>query len=86
MTLHKSGLTTDQRILLYVQEYNTVHQQSPSYREIAAGVGISLNGLQGHIESLCDKGYLAHNRQTSRSIRLIRPVAFVFDRKEAETA
>ena len=64
------GLTKRQReILDFVEEYIEGHHYSPSYREIMKHFGFSsLGSIYKHIHALKRKGFLASEKQCSRSI------------------
>lgn len=67
----KHRLTKKQaEVLRFVREYVAAHEYAPSYREIAAGLGVSSPAtIFEHIQSLKAKGYLDAER-AARSVEL----------------
>jgi len=57
-------------VLVFVRDFVATHGYSPSIREIAAWLGISLHGAEKHIEALERKDAIARTRGVARSIRV----------------
>jgi len=66
---------SERRVLEYIRRHlEENHYESPSYEEIARGVGLrSASNIQAHIEKLMAKGYLTKRRNSHRSIELTAP-------------
>jgi repressor LexA len=62
-------------ILRYILDYRQRRDVSPTFREIAEGVGLSLASAREHIEALKGKGYIAWDDRTARSMRIIKQEA-----------
>jgi SOS-response transcriptional repressor LexA len=72
------GLTRQQaRALDFVRRYANEHGFSPSFQEVAAGVGLaSKGGAKRLLDHLRDRGFISFAPRQARSIQLIeRPAA-----------
>jgi repressor LexA len=58
----------------FIFDYRKERDMSPTFREIAAGIGLSLSTVVAHIKALRDKRYLDWRYNAPRSIHIIRPV------------
>ncbi len=69
-----SGLTKKQHaVLLFIQEYISQHQHSPSFRDIQQHFGYSsLGTVYNHIKILKRKGLVSSDKQSSRSLKPIQ--------------
>lgn len=66
-------LTKKQQLVYnYISEYLKSHDTSPSYREVAAGLGLSsVSSVAEHIDNLVSLGALKRNPGASRSLEVI---------------
>lgn len=67
-------LTKKQRAVLdYIESFIQEHNYTPSYREIADGLGLSSpSTVHGHIQALCEKGVInTADDGSARSIELV---------------
>lgn len=66
-------LTKKQKLILdYIAEFSTTHDYSPSYREIAAGLGLSsVASVAEHINNLVAFGALRKVPGTARSLEVV---------------
>jgi repressor LexA len=58
-------------IVGYISNYRRRKGYAPTFREIAAGIGVSLSTAMAHLRALKGKGYIAWDYGTARSIRVI---------------
>lgn len=74
----KDRLTKKQaEVLQFIREFVAAHEYAPSYREIAAGLGVSSPAtVHQHVHTLKRKGYLGAER-AARSLELSRKVALL---------
>jgi repressor LexA len=56
----------------YIEAYRQKRDISPTFREIADGVGLSLATTMIHIQNLRDKGCITWEPKSPRSIHLIK--------------
>jgi DNA-binding IclR family transcriptional regulator len=63
---------TYDKVFSYIQRYSRIHQQSPSFYEIADGCEISLRTARKYVETLQEWGYLAHETGKVRAIRILK--------------
>ena len=68
------GLTQRQRrVLDFIASFVSEHGFPPTYREIAAHLGIrSTNGVNDHLRALERKGYVSRQNQSARTLRVLR--------------
>jgi SOS-response transcriptional repressor LexA len=59
-------------VLDYIEAYRRQRDLSPTFREIADGVGLSLTTVMAHIQALRDKGCITWEPNSPRSIHIIR--------------
>jgi repressor LexA len=59
-------------IYQFILTYREQKDISPTLREIANGVGLSLTSVAAHIQALGDKGYIAWEPKSARSLHIIR--------------
>lgn len=60
------------RILDYISEYTTLHEVSPSYREIMSAMGLSsVSAVAEHINNLVKIGAIKKVSGAARSLELI---------------
>lgn len=66
-------LTKKQTLLLnFISDYLDTHDYSPSYREIAAGLGLSsVSAVAEHIDHLVALGALKKTSGTARSLEVV---------------
>lgn len=66
-------LTKKQKeVLDYIERFIKKHSYTPSYREIATGLGLaSPSTVHGHVQALCEKGVINSEDGCARSIELI---------------
>lgn len=66
-------LTKKQRLMLdFIEQFNLEHGYSPTFREIAAGLGYaSLATVAGHINNLVLAGHLLKVDNAARSLELV---------------
>jgi len=58
-------------VLRYIQNFIKEHDYSPSYREIAEGVGCSSPAtIHQHVQTLKSKGYLDSEKDSARAVEL----------------
>lgn len=62
------------KVFSFIQQYQRLHQQSPSFPEIADGCQISLRTARKYVETLQRWGYLRHEKGKVRAIRILKPV------------
>ena len=55
----------------FIREYREKNGYSPSFREIAAGLGVSLTTVNYHLHRLRDEGKIQFNDKISRSVVLV---------------
>ncbi|MBM2293812.1 hypothetical protein JQX09_17935 [Sulfitobacter pseudonitzschiae] len=61
--------------LKFIRDFIDGHGYSPSYREIADGLGFAGQGqIEAILRSLRDAGYLKYRPRQSRSIELVSPI------------
>lgn len=61
-----------QRVLEWIREFTTQHHVTPTYREIADGMGYSSTSpIQHHVDILINAGFLAKLPHKSRSLHLL---------------
>ena len=65
---------TEEQVLAFIQGYQRIHQQSPSFPEIAAGCQISMRTARKDVERLQKWGYLSHERGKVRAICILKQV------------
>lgn len=59
-------------ILQYIRRFQRVHEYSPSYREIASGLGYtSVATVAIHIKNLIERGHLTKRENSSRSLEVV---------------
>ena len=70
----KERLITDKQIgiLKYIIQFKKDHPYSPTIREVADGMNITVKGAYDHITALIKKGYLSSTPNISRSIEVIK--------------
>ncbi len=68
MTLHKSH----QAVLDYIRTFLDERNMSPTVREIENAVGKSRGSIQNSLKRLQKDGYIAWNRNKSRTIRILK--------------
>jgi repressor LexA len=56
----------------YIEAYRQKRDISPTFREIADGVGLSLASVMAHIQALRDKGCITWVPKSPRSIHVIK--------------
>lgn len=68
-----NNLTKKQKLILdFITEFTTTHDYSPSYREIAAGLGLnSVASVAEHINNLVALGALRKSEGTARSLEVV---------------
>ena len=68
-----NGLTKKQTIILdFITQFITENEASPSYREIAAGIGLSsVASVSEHVDHLIEKGFLKKNPGAARSLEVV---------------
>ena len=60
------------RLMDFLQDFQNNHDYSPSYREIAAGLGLrSVASVAEHIDHLVQQGFLKRSTGASRSLEII---------------
>lgn len=60
------------RLMDFLQDFQNNHDYSPSYREIAAGLGLrSVASVAEHIDHLVQQGFLKRSAGTSRSLEIV---------------
>lgn len=57
-------------VLAFVCDFRAEHGYSPSLREIAAHLVVTLNAANGHVHALEAKGLIDRDEGVARSIRL----------------
>ena len=67
-------LTKKQKLMLeFIESFIVEHGYSPTFREIAAGLGYgSLATVAGHIDNLVLSGHLIKTENSARSLELVR--------------
>ena len=68
-----NNLTKKQKLILdFITEFTTTHDYSPSYREIAAGLGLnSVASVAEHINNLVALGALRKSEGAARSLEVV---------------
>jgi SOS-response transcriptional repressor LexA len=56
----------------YIEAYRRQRDISPTFREIAEGMGLSLASAMEHIQALRDKGCVEWEPKSPRSIHIIK--------------
>ncbi len=60
------------RLMDFLQDFQNNHDYSPSYREIAAGLGLrSVASVAEHIDHLVQQGFLKRSTGASRSLEIV---------------
>ena len=60
------------RLMDFLQDFQNNHDYSPSYREIAAGLGLrSVASVAEHINHLVQQGFLKRSTGASRSLEIV---------------
>jgi repressor LexA len=62
-------------IYQFILDYHQKRGHSPAIREIAVGVGLSPSTVMAHIQALRDKGYIAWEPNSARSIHVVKQEA-----------
>lgn len=71
-------MTTNMRILLFIQTYTEVRGCAPTIKEIAAHVGYaSVNTIWWRLKTLERKGLIVRKPFGGRAIGLVKPIARV---------
>ena len=64
-------------ILDYIESYIIENEKSPSYREIASGVGLSsVASVSEHVDNLIEKGYLSKDTGAARSLQVVKKPSY----------
>jgi len=58
-----------------VRQYIEEHEYSPSVRDVAKQLGVTVNGATRHLDVLEEKGVIRRTSGVARSIRFCRPMA-----------
>ena len=58
-----------------IRQYDERHGYAPAVRDIGRQMGISPNGVQGHLDALERKGVITRMPGIARSLRLSDPMA-----------
>lgn len=67
----RKGSMTEAYILNYIKKFIAIKQYSPSFREIAEGIGLkSTNTVYNHMHSLKERGKVDFEENKPRTIRL----------------
>jgi repressor LexA len=62
---------SEQKTLNFIRNHIEQHDYSPSYAEIALGIGISSKGVaHRYVQALIDKGYLSNNPGRHHSLQI----------------
>ena len=70
--MSKINLTErQQEVLNFIKNFKRTHGISPSFREIAQGLGISLGAIQDHLRLLQRKRFITWTPGKKRAIRLL---------------
>lgn len=74
---HRTRLTQKQaEVVAFIREYLATHEYAPSYREIAAGLGLSSPAtVHQHLQALRKKGFLDLEERSARSVELAQKAA-----------
>ena len=60
------------RLMDFLEDFQNNHEYSPSYREIAAGLGLrSVASVAEHIDNLVQLGFLKRNAGSARSLEIV---------------
>lgn len=60
------------RLMDFLEDFLNNHEYSPSYREIAAGLGLrSVASVAEHIDNLVQLGFLKRNAGSARSLEIV---------------
>lgn len=60
------------RLMDFLQDFQNNHDYSPSYREIAAGLGLrSVASVAEHIDHLVQQGFLKRIAGSARSLEIV---------------
>ena len=62
---------TRQDVYDFVCQYKAENKYSPSFRDIASGVGISVSTVKFHLENLKEEGLLTFEQKLNRSIVIL---------------
>ena len=70
--------TKKQKLILdFIETFIYENNKSPSYREIASGVGLSsIASIAEHIDNLIEKGYLLKNPGSARSLEVVKTLNY----------
>lgn len=61
-----------QEVLSFIRNFTNQHGYSPSYREIAEGLGYaSIATVASHVKSLIDRGHITKRFNSSRSLEIV---------------
>lgn len=67
-------------VILTIRNYRHLHGHSPTYREVAATLGISRATTVAHVKALIKKKLLTHKPGTARTFEVVS------DKREAKGA
>jgi SOS-response transcriptional repressor LexA len=56
----------------FVKTYIRQKDRCPAFRDVSAGIGLSLTTVVEHLHALKDKGYITWDKHTSRSLRVLK--------------
>jgi repressor LexA len=59
-------------ICQFIADFHRKRGYSPTFRDIAASVGVSLGTAAAHIRALKNKGAVTWENKTARSIRIVK--------------
>lgn len=61
-----------QECLIAIRDFTDEWGFAPSIRDVAAFMGMAINGAQGHLKALEKKGYIRRDKRTARSIVILK--------------
>ena len=70
--LNKDATQRQLEVLSFIIDYKKEKDMSPTFREIASGMNITVKGAFDHVECLERKGYVSHIFNVCRSIKVLR--------------
>ena len=71
----KKGLKVRRDILGFIDEFTQEHGYAPSVREISKHICVGVGTVQYHLDVLEGHGYIIRQENTSRSVRILAPIA-----------
>ena len=72
MRTNRQGQATRKKMIEFIKLHQATFHYSPSMREIAAGVSVSLNAIHYHLLRMEQDGLIERDAGIARSIRIVQ--------------